>query len=100
MDFSALTGNITLIVIIIALVLLQLFFIRRRKPVTIHREIVERLLSEIRLNLGLATVFRPDWRVKKFETVSWQLTKTKLDFITQPVRRDLTDAFTMIEDYK
>ena len=99
MDFSAIMGNALLIVIIIGVILLQFFLRRRHKPAATHRETALSLLSELRLNLSLAEVFRRDWRVRKFETVNWQMNKTKLDFLAQPVRAALTDAYVMAEDF-
>ena len=99
MDFGNIEGNLPLIVTVIVLVLLQFFFLRKRKPQIMHREIVQSLLSEIRLNLSLVEIFRLHWRAKKFETVSWQMNKNKLDFLGQSLQVVLSDAFMMAEDF-
>ncbi len=98
MDFSAI-ADVLFILIMIGLILLCISLWRRKKPVATNRETALRLLFEVKLNLGLAGVFRHDWGVRKFETVDWRRCNTKLDFLAQPVRAALTDAFVMAEDF-
>ncbi len=92
-------GTVPLIIAILGLVLLQYFFSRRRRSQTVPRDIARNFLSEVMLNLALAEAFDPHWRVKKFETVSWQLNKAKLGFLDQPLQTALSEAFAMIEDF-
>ena len=99
MDFGDIAGNVPIIVMIIGLILLQFFLRRRRKPETTHQEIAQSLLAEVTLNLSLVGVFRFHWRVKKFETVSWQRNKTKLDFLDQSLQVVLSDTFIVVEDF-
>ena len=94
MDF----GNVIIIVAILALVLLQ-FFLRRRKPETLHGEIAQSLLMEVRLNQALAETFHLRQKPKKFEVTIWQRNKTKLDFLSQSLQVVLSDAFMMADDF-
>ncbi len=99
MDFSGIEENLPLIFIIIALILLPFFLGRKRRAAAMPQEIARNLLSEVRLNLSLAEVYSVNGRVKRFETVSWQLSKSKLDFLDRSLRAALTDAFAIAEDY-
>ena len=99
MDFDAIGGNALFIVAIIGLVLLQFFFIRRRKPETTHREIVQNLLSEVGLNQALVETSHLREKPKKFAMTGWQINKNKLDFLDQSLQVVLSDAFMMAEDF-
>ncbi len=99
MDFGDIGENLPIIVMVIALILLQFFLRRRRKPEGTQREIVQSLLSEVRMNLSLIEAFRFRSQVKKFEAASWQRNKTKLDFLDQPLQGALSDAFMIVEDF-
>lgn len=99
MDFSSIEGNLPLILLILAFILLPFFFRRRRSSQVMSQEVARNLLSEVRLNLSLAEVYSVNGRVKRFETVSWRLNKSKLDFLGQSIQAALADAFTMAEDY-
>jgi len=99
MDFGAIEENLPLILVIIALILLPFFLGRRRSAQTRPQEITRSLLSEVRLNLSLTEMYRSGGRVKRFETVSWGMHKSKLDFLSQSLQAALSDAFMVIEDY-
>ncbi len=108
MDWGAIAGNVPFIAIVVGLILLQVYLMRRmrrRKPAAsswetaAHREIVRCLLFDVRLNSDLTEVFRLHWQARKFETFSWRRSKTKVDFLAQPVRAALTDAVVMAEDF-
>jgi len=92
------SGNIILIVAILGLVLLQ-FVLRRRKPETLHREIAQSLLMEVRLNQALAEGFHLRQKPRRFEVTTWQRNKTRLDFLAQSLQAALSDAFMMVEDF-
>ncbi|MFC1943075.1 hypothetical protein ACFLWO_00625 [Chloroflexota bacterium] len=98
MDFGDISENIPIIVMIVGLVVLQLFLRRRRKPEITHQEIARSLLSEVRLNQALAETFSLRQKPKKFETVSWQINKAKLDFLDESLQGDLSHTFMMVED--
>ena len=98
MDFGALGENIPIILAIIGFILLQ-FFLKKRKPATTHREIAQSLLTEVKLNQALAESYHLRQKPKKFETVSWQRSKNKLDFLSQSLQVVLSDAFTAVEDF-
>jgi len=99
MDFGNISDNIPIIVMIVGLILLQLFLKRQRKPEITHQETARSLLSEVRLNQALAESYHLQQKPKKFETVSWQMNKTKLDFLVESLQVTLSDAFTTIEDF-
>ena len=99
MDIGSIQDNLPLILLIAAVILIPMFFRRRLRPMAAPQEVVRNLLSEVKLDLSLAEVYIANGRVKKFETVSWQLNKNKIDFLGQSVRAALTDAFTLADDY-
>ncbi len=99
MDFGTLGDNIPLIAAIVGLILLQFFFMRRRKPEATQPEIVQNLLAEVKLNQALAATVSLREKPKKFEAVSWQRGKGKLDFLGQPLEGTLSGAFMLIEDF-
>ena len=99
MDFSDIGNNLPLVILVVAAVLLQFFLKRRRNPEAGHREIVQSLLSEVRLNQALVESFHLQQKSKKFEVTSWQRNKTKLGFLAQPLQVALSDTFAMVEDF-
>ncbi len=99
MDFGNISENLPFIVAIIALVFFQYVLKRRRPAEAAHPDIVQDLLSEVRLNLRLADIFTVDQHNKKFMTTSWQLNRNKLDFLSQPTQVSVSDAFTMAMDF-
>lgn len=98
MDFGDISKNIPIIVMIVGLILLQFFLKRRRKPEVTQQEIAQRLLSEVRLNQAVVELFSVRQKPKKFETVSWQMSKSKLDFLDESVQGALSKVFMMVED--
>lgn len=99
MDFSAIAENFPLIASIVGLILLQIFLRRRRRSERTQGEIVQNLLSEVKLNQALVETSHLRQKPKKIETVSWQRTKAKLDFLDSSLQVALSDAFTMAEDF-
>lgn len=90
-------AGLILIIAVVGFILLQ-FFLRRRKPETLYREIAQSLLIEVRLNQALAETFHLRQKPRKFEVTSWQRNKTKLDFLAQSLQVALSDVFMMVED--
>jgi len=99
MDIGDIGENLPIIIGIVVLILVQFFLRRGRKPQGTQREIVQGLLSEVRLNLAIAEITQLHWRTKRFEVTSWQRSKTKLDFLEQSLQIALSDAYTMAEDF-
>ncbi|MBA7655374.1 hypothetical protein ES703_63278 [subsurface metagenome] len=99
MDFKDIGANLPFIVAVIVLIFFQFVIRRRRSPESTYPEIVQALLSEVRLNLRLAEAFSFSQRTRKFLTTSWQLNKNKLDFLDQSTQISLSDAFMMAEDF-
>ena len=99
MDFGALQDNLPFIIAIAVLVVIQFFFRRKRKPEGTQTEIIRNLLTEIRLNHAMAETFSQRQKPHKFEVVSWQRNKNKLDFLPQPVQTSLSNAFSIAEDF-
>ena len=99
MDFGAIGGYIPIIIVAVALILLQVYLTRRRKPEVTHRSIVQNLLLEVKLNLAQIENFHLLKKPKKFMYTSWYMTKNKLDFLEQPLQTALSDTYQMIEDY-
>jgi hypothetical protein len=88
-----------LIISIIAIIAFQFLFRKKRSPDANNATIVQGLLSEIRMNSGLVDLFTYDKPGKKFMTTSWQLYQGKLDFLSQELRRTISDTFMLAEEY-
>lgn len=99
MDFGDISENIPIIALIIGLILLQFFLRRRRSPVTTQTQIVQNLLSEVRLNLRLAEILVSGEQIKRLLTTSWKINRNKIEFLEQSLQVNLTDAFTIAEDF-
>ncbi len=84
---------------IVGFILLQFFLKRRRKPELTHQETARNLLGEVRLDQAMAESFHVRRKPKKFETVSWQINRDKLDFLDESLQVALSDAYTKIEDF-
>ena len=91
-------GAPLIILAIIGLLLLQLFF-RKPKPERLRQEIVQSLLSEVRLNRAMIESFHRRQKATKLEIVSWRRNKAKLDFLKQSLQSALSNAFDMADDF-
>lgn len=98
MDFSNITNNLPLFALIIGLLLLQYFFWKPR-PDAARREIVQSLLTEVKLNLALVGVFNIKQKPRMFEVTAWQRNKGKLDFLHESLQVNISDACNLIEDF-
>ena len=98
MDFSDISENIPIIVMIVGLILLQFFLKGKRTAGETKKEIAQLLFSEVRLNQAVVELFGLRQKPKKFETVSWQLNKSKLDFLDESLQNTLSRVFMMAED--
>lgn len=99
MDFGAIGENLPVLVVIAGLILLQFFLRRRHKPETTHRDIVQNLLAETRLNQAVLEFVKVRQKPRKLELASWQRSRNNIDFLGQPLQGVLSDAFTGIEDF-
>lgn len=99
MDFEAIRGNLPVILLVIGLILIQILLRRGLKPRTTPPEIAQNLLAEVRLNQALIESFDFREKPKKFEAASWQRSKDKLDFLSHPLQRALSDTFMLVEEF-
>jgi len=99
MDFGDIGENIPIIALIIGLILLQFFLRRRRSPATTQTQVVQTLLSEVRLNLRLAEVMISGEQIKRLITTNWKINRNKIEFLDQSLQGNLTDAFMIAEDF-
>ena len=95
MDFGS---NWPLIFILIVIILLFVFLRRgggaRRQP-----EIVQSLLTDVKLDQALVETFYIREKPRKFEMTSWQMHRTKLDFLGEELQATLAETFGIIEDF-
>lgn len=94
---DAILNNLPIIAAVIVVLLLQLFF-WRPKPDKTQQDIAQNLLTEVKLNQGLAGIFGLRQKPKKFEVTSWQRNKNRLAFLNESLQTALSDAFDMVED--
>ena len=97
--FKNISENLPLIIGAIALVAIQYFIKRRRGPEANHPALVQDLLAEVRLNSRIAEVFTFQIQAKRFITTTWKLNKNKLGFLGKALEANMSDAFTLAEDY-
>ena len=98
MDISDLSKNLFPLIILAVIVVVRIFFRRRRGDGT-QVEMITGLLSEINHNQKLMETFNLHWQVKTFKTGSWNRNKAKLDFLNQPLQTALSDAFSIAGDF-
>ncbi len=87
---------------LIPIIIIMLFsiFLRRRQGGRTHLEVIAGLLSDVNHNLNITDTFSSDWQIKKkFKTGNWNRNKGKIDFLDQQLRNDLSNAFSLAEDF-
>jgi hypothetical protein len=97
-DFENIPANLIIIVAIFALLVLNIF-IRRWRGERTPLDIAMRLLSDVNQNQKLSESFQYTLSVKKFKTDNWKRNKDKLDFLDEPLRMILDNAFSMAEGF-
>ncbi len=92
-------GNLLLILAVMGLILLVFFLRKGYRPERTRPEVVQNLLTEVRLNLALVGVFHLQQKPKKFELNSWQRNKTRVNFLAPSLQHALSEGFGMAEDF-
>jgi hypothetical protein len=88
-----------LIVIISLLVVVVLFsFLRGRGGVRRHPEIIQLILSDVKMNQALVAAFYLREKPKQFERNNWELYKNHVEFLGEALRETLIMTFGMVED--
>jgi hypothetical protein len=88
-----------LIVIISLLVVLVLFsFLRGRGSVRRHPEIIQLILSDVKMNQALVAAFYLREKPKQFERNNWELYKNHVGFLGEALMETLIMTFGMVED--
>jgi len=91
--------NFGILIPVIIIMLFSIFFKRRRGGKT-HLEMVASLLSEINHNLEITDTFSSNWQMKgKLKTDNWNRNKDKIDFLDQELQNNLSNAFSLAEDF-
>ncbi len=99
MDFGDISETLPLIISVVVLLLFQ-YIARKKRPANANNStIVQSLISDISMNIRLADYFNYSKPGKKFTDASWKLYQDKLDFLDQPVKGTLTDAYLLIDEY-
>ena len=99
MDFSNLSEFLPVILTIVGVIALQYFMRRNRGSAAPNRNVVQGIMSDIRINLRLIEILDNGEQIKRFSVTGWRLYRDKLDFLNQPVRAALTEAYEIAEDY-
>lgn len=99
MGFESIGDNIVPILIVLGLILLQVVLGRKRRGEKTQQAIIQSLLLEARLNKALVDTYYQREKPKTFEITSWQMYKSKLDFLSQSLQVALSDAYMIMEDY-
>jgi hypothetical protein len=99
MDLSNVSEYLPVLIAIIGVIALQYFLRRGRGPVSSQRNIVEGLMSDVRINLRLVEVLDDGEQIKHFSVTGWSLYKNKVDFLDQQVQTALMESYELAEDY-
>lgn len=99
MDFGNVSEILPVIIAIIGVIVLQVFMRKNRNPVSSQQHIIQSLMSDIRINIRLVDILMRGEQIKRFSVTGWKLYKDKIDFLSQPVRTALTEAYEIAEDY-
>lgn len=95
---DTLSQNWPLIAVVLGLILFQFLFRQRQRPEMRQREIVQNLLSEVKLNEALLEVLNLQRKLPKFILTGWKMSKNRLDFLSKDLQTSLSEAFAMAED--
>ncbi len=98
MDLSNLWGVLPLVGIVIAVILVQSFFIRKNKPES-QRTIVQNLLLDVKVNQVLIDMVKDGQKPKNFSSNNWQLSRNRLDFLAKSLQTYLSAAFDTVDDF-
>ena len=98
MDLSNFTGSLPLIIGVIAVLLIQFYVMRKRKPET-EKTIVQSVLLDVKINQAISELIRDGRKPKKFSASNYQINKNRLDFLSQTLVASLSHAFDIIDDY-
>ncbi len=88
------------LILTVVLLLVVFYFLRGRGGGVGNRpELVQGLLSEVKLNQVLVETFQLRQKPKKFEMTRWQINNGKIDFLEESLQDTLAKAFSMVEDF-
>ena len=93
------SGSIPLILTVVLLLVVFYFLRGRGGGVGNRPELVQSLLTEVKLNQALVETFQLRQKPKKFEMTSWEIYKTSIDFLEESLQDTLANAFGMVEDF-
>jgi len=101
LGFEDLLGGDNQWYILIPLVILIvfMFFSKRRKVEKTDTEIASSLFFDINSNLKLMESINSGGRLSKFKIDSWQRNSGKINFLNAELRGDLADVFTLAETF-
>lgn len=101
MGFEDILGGENQWYILIPLIILIvfMFFSRRRKAERTDTDIAGSLFYDVNTNLKLVESVSSGGRPSKFKTDSWKRNSEKIDFLDASLRGDLADAFTLAETF-
>jgi len=92
-------SQVVILLISGAVVLLLFSLLRRRGGPKKYPEVVQYLLWDIKLNQALVNSFATRDKVRYFEQNGWLLNKTKIGFLSESVKDDLNETFTLVAQF-
>ena len=98
MDLGEAGKNLIILIPIILLIIVNIFF-RKRKGEKTPLGIAVTMLADVNRNQKLAETFSFHWRSSKFKTGSWKRNRGKLDFLPLELQETLSKAFGMAEEF-
>lgn len=98
MDFN-IVEYLPVIGVAIVLIAIQYFMRRKNGSVSSQNQIVQRLLSDTRINLRLVEVMINGEQIKKFCLTGWNMDKNNIDFLKLSLQGAIVEANKIAEDY-
>jgi hypothetical protein len=91
--------NIPVIIAAIAVIVIWII-IRKRNPFSVSpTQIVNTLLSDVRINLRLIDVVLQGEQIKRFSIIGMKTYNNSLDFLKKSVREALLETYAIAQDY-
>jgi hypothetical protein len=91
--------QVVILVISGAIILILFSLLRRRGGPKKYPEVVQYLLWDIKLNQALADSLPIREKMKYFEQNGWLLNRAKIGFLSESIKDDLKEIFTLVEQY-
>ncbi|MBN2239992.1 MAG: hypothetical protein JW712_09460 [Dehalococcoidales bacterium] len=92
-------GFTVIIIVVAAFILLQFMWRRMRPGASSQAQIVNSLLTDVRINQRLIELLVNGEQIKRFCITGWLLNRERMDFLGKNVRTAVNEASEIAEEY-